>query len=52
MKELKCPKCGNVFKVDEADYAAIVGNTIGEHGDFLAVYLAADGKADDVLTYL
>lgn len=24
MKELKCPKCGNVFKVDEADYAAIV----------------------------
>lgn len=25
MKELKCPKCGNVFKIDEADYAAIVG---------------------------
>lgn len=25
MKKLKCPKCGNVFKVDEADYAAIVG---------------------------
>lgn len=25
MKELKCPKCGNVFKVNEADYAAIVG---------------------------
>lgn len=25
MKEQKCPKCGNVFKVDEADYAAIVG---------------------------
>ena len=24
MKELKCPKCGNVFKVDEADYAFIV----------------------------
>ena len=24
MKELKCPKCGNVFKVDEADYASIV----------------------------
>lgn len=24
MNELKCPKCGNVFKVDEADYAAIV----------------------------
>lgn len=24
MKELKCPKCGNVFHVDEADYASIV----------------------------
>ena len=24
MKELKCPKCGNVFQVDEADYAFIV----------------------------
>ncbi len=24
MKELKCPKCGNVFSVDEADYASIV----------------------------
>lgn len=24
MKELKCPKCGNVFQVDEADYASIV----------------------------
>lgn len=24
MKELKCPKCGNVFMVDEADYASIV----------------------------
>ena len=23
MKELKCPQCGNVFKVDEADYASI-----------------------------
>ena len=25
MKELKCPKCGNVFSVDEADYAFILG---------------------------
>jgi hypothetical protein len=25
MKELKCPNCGRVFSVDEADYAAIVG---------------------------
>ena len=24
MKELKCPKCGSVFSVDEADYAFIV----------------------------
>ena len=24
MKELKCPKCGSVFQVDEADYASIV----------------------------
>lgn len=24
MKELKCPNCGNVFTVDEADYASIV----------------------------
>ena len=23
MKELKCPKCGNVFTVDESDYADI-----------------------------
>ena len=24
MKELKCPRCGNAFTVDEADYASIV----------------------------
>ena len=24
MKELKCPKCGNIFSVDEADYAFIL----------------------------
>ena len=24
MKELKCPKCGSVFSVDEADYALIL----------------------------
>jgi len=23
MKQLKCPKCGNIFQVDEADYASI-----------------------------
>ena len=25
MKELKCPKCGNVFTVDESDYAVLLG---------------------------
>ena len=24
MKELKCPHCGNVFTVDESDYAALL----------------------------
>lgn len=24
MKELKCPKCGNIFTVDEADYASLL----------------------------
>ena len=24
MEEIKCPKCGEVFKVDESGYAAIV----------------------------
>ena len=24
MRELKCPKCGNMFSVDEADYASIL----------------------------
>lgn len=24
MKELSCPKCGNVFRVDEEGYASIV----------------------------
>ena len=24
MKEIRCPKCGSVFTVDEADYASIV----------------------------
>ena len=30
MKELKCPNCGSVFKVDEADYAFIVGQVRNE----------------------
>lgn len=30
MKELKCPQCGSVFKVDEADYASIL-NQVKNH---------------------
>ena len=29
MHELKCPKCGSVFSVDEADYASIVSQVRG-----------------------
>ncbi|MBQ3382300.1 MAG: DUF2130 domain-containing protein [Bacteroidales bacterium] len=30
MKELKCPKCGTMFSVDEADYATIVSQVRGK----------------------
>ena len=33
MRELKCPKCGNVFSVDEADYASIVNQIKGAEFD-------------------
>ena len=33
MKELKCPKCGNVFTVDEADYAAILSQVKNKEFD-------------------
>ncbi|MBR5736910.1 MAG: DUF2130 domain-containing protein [Bacteroidales bacterium] len=33
MKELRCPKCGNVFSVDEADYAFIVNQVKGAEFD-------------------
>ena len=33
MRELKCPKCGNVFFVDEADYASIVSQVKGAEFD-------------------
>ena len=33
MKELKCPKCGNVFSVDEADYAFIANQVRNEEFD-------------------
>ena len=29
MRELRCPKCGSVFSVDEADYASIVSQVRG-----------------------
>ena len=30
MHEIKCPKCGEVFTVDESGYAAIVGQVRDE----------------------
>ena len=33
MKEIKCPKCGSVFTVDEADYAAILNQVKGAEFD-------------------
>ena len=33
MKELKCPKCGSVFTVDEADYAAILSQVKNKEFD-------------------
>ena len=33
MRELRCPKCGNVFSVDEADYASIVSQVKGAEFD-------------------
>lgn len=33
MRELKCPKCGNVFSVNEADYASIVSQVKGAEFD-------------------
>ena len=33
MKELKCPNCGQVFQVDEADYASIVSQVKNEEFD-------------------
>ena len=33
MHELKCPKCGSVFTVDEADYASIVSQVRGTEFD-------------------
>ena len=33
MNEIKCPKCGTIFKIDESDYESILkqirNNTVG-----------------------
>ena len=33
MRELKCPKCGSIFSVDEADYASILSQVRGAEFD-------------------
>ena len=33
MRELRCPKCGSVFSVDEADYASILSQVKGAEFD-------------------
>ncbi|MDE6544240.1 MAG: hypothetical protein K2K76_09785, partial [Muribaculaceae bacterium] len=33
MKDIKCPKCGTVFQVDESDYAAILAQVRNEELD-------------------
>ena len=41
MKELRCPQCGSVFSVDEADYASIVSQVkTQEFDDEIKVRLA------------
>ena len=55
MKELKCPQCGSVFKVDEADYASIVSQVknsefeaeVCKRIDELKVQQAAQAKVKD-----
>ena len=33
MKELKCPNCGSIFKVDESDYVAILAQVKNKEFD-------------------
>ena len=55
MKELKCPHCGNVFKVDEADYTSILNQVknsefeaeICKRLDELKVQQAAQAKVKE-----
>ena len=46
MKELKCPNCGQVFQVDEADYASIKGLNIKskEENPLMAILVQAVEK--------
>lgn len=45
MKELKCPKCGNAFTVDEADYAFILQQVVARKEDEIVQLKAEiDGK--------
>lgn len=49
MKELKCPRCGNVFSVDEADYAFLVNQVrTREFNDALEERLKEQRKQDDI----
>ncbi len=48
MKELKCPKCGNVFAVDESSYAAILQQVrTAEFDAELCAQLAELHKSED-----
>lgn len=49
MKELKCPQCGSVFSVDEADYASIVSQVKTQEFDTeLKVRLTEIQKQNEV----
>ena len=49
MKELKCPQCGSVFSVDEADYASIVSQVKTQEFDAeIKVRLAEIQKQNEV----
>lgn len=49
MKELRCPQCGSVFSVDEADYASIVSQVkTQEFDDEIKVRLAEIQKQNEI----
>lgn len=57
MKELTCPKCGNVFTVDEADYASILSQVknqefaaeLAAREEALRKQMAAERKTDTLI---